>query len=295
MTYGGVRRLMAVSRRAREMLVARGAFEQAGRWLDEYKATVALVVSGVGLSVIKDLCVIVSDANQSVSVRIGSGIAVIGTLASAWYGGVAQARLASRNRDLEQQLEDATELVQNFGSDYFAIWDNRLKVLADVLNLDARDRVSVYRHRGSSFTMVGRFAVLPELDRPGRGVYPVDQGVIGTAWSRGDGKCIVQDLPDPVQDLEGYCARSRDEWKLPVGVVKKLGMKARSIAAFALNGHGDSVRDAIVVFESSDANRFSIELLEHHIYGATGKDIAHLLKIMGEREPSLDFAAMRGF
>jgi len=277
------------------MQVARGAFEQAGRWLDEYKATIALVVSGVGLSVIKDLCVAVLDTNQNVWARGASGIAVIGTVACAWYGGVAQARLASRNRELEQQLEDATELVQNFGSDYFAIWDNRLKVLAEVLNLDARDRVSVYRHRGSSFTMVGRFAVLPELDRPGRGVYPVDQGVIGTAWARGDGKCIVQDLPDPVQDLDGYCARSRDEWKLPVGVVKKLGMKARSIAAFALNGHGDSVRDAIVVFESSDANRFSVELLEQHIYGATGKDIAHLLKVMGEREPSLDFAATRGF
>lgn len=275
--------------------MARGAFEQAGRWLDEYKATIALVVSGIGLSVIKDLCLAVFDESQNVWVRVGSVIGVIVTVAGAWYGGVAQARLASRNRELEQQLQDATELVQNFGSDYFAIWDNRLKVLAEVLNLDARDRVSVYRHKGSSFTMVGRFAVLPELDRPGRGVYPVDQGVIGAAWSRGDGKCVVQDLPDPVQDLDGYCARSRDEWKLPVGVVKKLGMKARSIAAFALNGHGDSVRDAIVVFESSDANRFSVELLEQHVYGATGKDIAHLLKVMGGREPSLDFAATRGF
>lgn len=275
--------------------MGRGAFEQAGRWLDDYKTTIALLVSGVGLSVIKDLCLVVLDENQSTWARAGSAIAAIGTVACAWYGGVSQAKLAGRNRELEQQLDDATELVQNFGSDYFAIWDNRLKVLAEVLNLDARDRVSVYRHTGNSFTMVGRFAVLPELDRPGRGVYPVDQGVIGTAWSRGDGKCVVQDLPDPLHDLDGYCARSRDEWKLPVGVVKKLGMKARSIAAFALNGHADSVRDAIVVFESSDANRFSVELLEHHIYGATGKDIAHLLKVMGEREPSLDFAATRGF
>ncbi|WP_104839086.1 hypothetical protein [Sinorhizobium fredii] len=273
----------------------RGAFEQAGRWLDDHKTTIALLVSGIGLSVIKDLGVVALDGDQNAWARIASAVAVIGTVASAWYGGVSQAKLAGRNRELEQQLDDANELVRTFGSDYFAIWDNRLKVLAEVLNLDARDRVSVYRHTGNSFTMVGRFAMLPELDRPGRGVYPVDQGVIGAAWSRGDGKCVVQDLPDPVHDLDGYCARSRDEWKLPAGVVKKLGMKARSIAAFALNGHADSVRDAIVVFESNEADRFSIELLEHHIYGTTGKDIAHLLKVMGEREPSLDFAATRGF
>jgi hypothetical protein len=137
--------------------------------------------------------------------------------------------------------------------------------------------------------------MLPELDKPGRGVYPVDQGVIGSAWKAGDGKCVVQDLPDPINDLESYCARSRDEWGLPLSVTKRLIMKARSVAAFALNGHNNSVRDAIVVFESTDANRFSIELLEQHVLGPTGKDIAHLLKIMGEREPSLDYAAAKGF
>lgn len=273
----------------------RGAFEQAGRWLDDYKVTIALVVSLVGFSVIKDMGIVVFDDSRSLLARGGGALAVAATILCAWYGSLAQAKLAARNRALDQQLEDANELIGNFGSDYFAIWDNRLKVLAEVLNFDARDRVSVYRHTGNSFTMVGRFAVLPELDRPGRGVYPVDQGVIGIAWSRGDGKYVVQDLPDPINSFEPYCARSRDEWKIPVGVTKKLIMKPRSVAAFTLNGHGDSVRDAIVVFESTAPDRFSIEELEQHIQGTTGKDIAHLLKLIGEREPSLDFATARGF
>ncbi|NNH67523.1 hypothetical protein [Rhizobium laguerreae] len=275
--------------------MARGAFEKAGRWADNHKVTIALVISAVGLAVVKDLGEAVINDQLSWWLRIGAAVSIVVTLACAYYGSRSQIRLSSRNSELEDQIETANELIRSFGSDYFDIWDNRLKVLAEVLGFDARDRISVYRHAGTTFTMVGRFAQLPELDRPGRGFYPIDQGVIGAAWKAGDGKCIVQDLPDPLHELEAYCARTRDEWGLPLTVTKKLSMKARSVAAFALNNHENAVRSAIVVFESTDPDRFSPELLEQHVRGTSGKDIAHLLKIMGEREPSPDFAAARGF
>ncbi|ANL35142.1 hypothetical protein [Rhizobium phaseoli] len=275
--------------------MARGAFEKAGRWADNHKITIVLLVSAVCLAVVKDLGEAVLDPKLPWLARLGCVTLITTTIACAYYGSLAQARLAVRNSELEEQLELANELIRNFGSDYFAIWDNRLKVLAEVLGFDARDRISVYRHEGTTFTMVGRFAMLPELDKPGRGFYPVDQGVIGAAWKSGTGKCIVQDLPDPVHDIDGYCTRSRDEWGLPIAITKKLSMKARSVAAFALNNHENAVRSAIVVFESTDPNRFSPDTLEQHIKGTTGKDIAHLLKIIGEREPSPDFAAARGF
>jgi hypothetical protein len=275
--------------------LATGSFQNLGKWLDDYKVTVSLLVSAVGLSVIKDLGEAVLDENLHWGMRAFYGSLVAATLLCAWYGTIGQAKLSNENRRLEEQVSAANELVQNFGSDYFALWDTRLEVLAEVLHFDARDRISVYRHTGNSFTMVGRFAPLPELDKPGRGVYPVDQGIIGAAWRSGDGKCVAQDLPDPILDLDAYCARSRDEWGLSIAVAKKLGMKSRSIAAFALNGHNNGVRDAVVVFESTDPERFAVEHLENHIKGTTGRDIAHLLKIMKEREPSLEFAVARGF
>jgi hypothetical protein len=272
-----------------------GRFTVFGKWLDKHKITMALIISAIGLAVIKDLGEIVFEWEKPWWALLLSLGAIIVTLFCAWFGSIGQSKLAKINSDLSDQLEYAEALIQNFGSDYFDLWDNRLRVLSEVLGFDARDRISVYRHQDNTFTMVGRYAVLPDYDKPGRGAYPVGQGVIGSAWRAGDGKCVVQDMPDPITDLESYCSRSKDDWNLPSAVTKKLGMKSRSVAAFALNDHTNSTRSAIIVFESTEPGRFSVDTLEHHVNGTTGKDIAHLLKILGEREPSLTFAASKGF
>ena len=275
--------------------MADGRFTVVGKWLDTYKITIALVVSAVGLAVIKDLGEIVYQLERPWWVICLAVLAIGVTVRFAWFGSVEQSKLAVKNAELSEQLENAEEVIKNFGSDYFEIWNNRLRVLSEVLGLDARDRISVYRHKNTSFTMVGRYAVLPELKKAGRSVYPVGQGVIGSAWTAGNGRCVVQDMPDPIASLDEYCARSRDDWGIPPTVTRKLNMKSRSVAAFALNDHTNSTRNAIIVFESTEADRFDLGQLETHVTGTTGKDIAHLLKILGEREPSLEFAASKGF
>ncbi|MEV6576520.1 hypothetical protein, partial [Streptomyces sp. NPDC051577] len=188
--------------------MADGRFTVAGKWLDTYRVTISLLVSGVGLSVIKDLGEIVYRHEKPWWAIFLAVLAIGLTLRCAWFGSVEQSKLAVKNAELSDQLENAEAVIQNFGSDYFEIWDNRLRVLSEVLGFDARDRISVYRHKNNSFTMVGRYAVLPDLDKPGRSVYPVGQGVIGSAWTAGDGRCVVQDMPDPIANLDEYCARS---------------------------------------------------------------------------------------
>jgi len=261
-----------------------------------------LIVSAIGLVFLKELLLTASAKEAWWLVRIASGFGFILTLAAVIHSAWEQNRLASENDQLqedveilEDQVEELNELVASFGSDYFDLWDNRLKVLAEELSFDARDRISVYRHEHNSFTMIGRYSMLPELDKPGRSVYPVDQGVIGVAWASGNGQAVAQDLPDPNLDIEAYCARAKDSWGIPAGVTKKMSMKSRSIAAFALNNSDNSTRDAIIVFESTDPDRFDVSKLEERVKGAVGKDIVHILKILKDKEPSLDFAAARGF
>jgi hypothetical protein len=54
--------------------LTRGAFEKAGKWLDEYKSTIALIVSAVGLAVIKDLSEATLNTKLSTPWRAGSGL-----------------------------------------------------------------------------------------------------------------------------------------------------------------------------------------------------------------------------
>ncbi|RWC18587.1 MAG: hypothetical protein EOS51_16595 [Mesorhizobium sp.] len=186
-------------------------------------------------------------------------------------------------------------LIASFGTDYFDIWTKRLQVLAEELKFDGQDRISVYRYADEAFTMVGRFSVRPELNKPGRSVYPANQGVIGAAWRSGEGKCVVTDLPDPEAALQAYLDRCEAEWQLPNEVVQAMTMKPRSVAAFALMNSQKTARNAIIVFESTAAGRFSAAMLERRVSGGSGKEIVLLLEVLQVHEPSLEYAHDKGF
>jgi len=275
--------------------MASGFFQGCGKWLDHHREPIALVVSAITLLFFTRFWGWMTDEASSWPWKLGGAGGMLTAVSSTWFAATSQGTLAKRNSELEAENSSLRDVVTGFGSDYFAIWDQRLEVLADELNLDARDRISVYRHADNAFTMVGRHAMLPAFDKPGRSVYPVDQGVIGSAWRAGSGQCIVQDLPDPESEFDAYCARSLEEWQIPSDVVQSMTMKPRSVAAFALNDHLKSSRHAIIVFESTDPERFSVGALERRVRGSQGKDIVHLLEIMRNREPSLEFAREKGF
>lgn len=276
-----------------------GRFERAGkaigRTLDRHILTVALIISGLGLAFATSLWGVAEDHSARLYLRLLAYTGLLITLAALIFSAIRQGSLQRQLSTVETEKEKLEELISGFGSDYFDIWAKRLQVLAEELAFDARDRISVYRFADDAFTMVGRFSVLPDLCKPGRSVYPSNQGIIGTAWQSGDGKCLVTDLPDPDADLDAYLDRSLAEWQMPNDVILAMTMKPRSVAAYALMNQQKSERNAILVFESKAADRFSGPSLEKRVNGSSGKEIVLLLEILRVREPSLEYARKKGF
>lgn len=86
--------------------------------------------------------------------------------------------------------------------DYRQHFAHELKItLNDTWGHGDTERISVYRHEGSSFSMIGRYSENPEYTEPGRSIYPADQGVIGLAWTKGE---AVADLPDFESEPDEY-------------------------------------------------------------------------------------------
>lgn len=256
-------------------------------------------MSAVGLTFATNLWAIAADGDvktgPSTLARMSAWTALAFTALALIYSAIRQGFLEHKVSHLEGEKTEMAKIISGFGSDYFDIWGKRLQVLAEELNFDARDRISVYRFNDDAFTMVGRFSVLPDLNKPGRSVYPADEGVIGAAWRSGDGKCIVTDLPDPTADWDEYLKRNLDQWQMPNEVVQSMNMKPRSVAAYSLMDPQGKARNAIIVFESTAADRFSSATLEKRINGGPGKEIIHLLEILRVREPSLEYARAKGF
>ncbi|RWC10330.1 MAG: hypothetical protein EOS52_25235 [Mesorhizobium sp.] len=276
-----------------------GVFERAlrsvGRYLDRNLLTVALTVSAIGLTFATNLLDIVPDSTASWYSRALAVLALLITAAGVVYSTSRQGSLEHALATAKDEIDKLQGLIASFGTDYFDIWTKRLQALAEELKFDGQDRVSVYRYADEAFTMVGRFAIRPELNKPGRSVYPANQGVIGTAWRSGDGKCVVTDLPDPETDLQAYLTRCEADWQLPNDVVQEMTMKPRSVAAFALMNSQKTGRNAIVVLESTASGRFGAATLERRIRGGLGKEIALLLEVLQVNEPSIEYAHDKGF
>ncbi len=85
-----------------------------------------------------------------------------------------------------------------------------LAALASELELTATERVSLYLHDKAAFVMIARHSANPHFESAGRGIYPVDQGIIGDAW--GDGVAYVSELPDPeAGDGKAYMNRNEKD------------------------------------------------------------------------------------
>lgn len=254
-----------------------------------------LLVSAVGLVFLSDLFFIALDGEREPWQRILSGLTFLVVLGAVWLPIKEAPKLERKVEQLEDEVLRLEGVISALGGDYFELLRNKLRAMADQLEFDGADRISVYRYDDGQFTMVGRYAERPEFDKPGRTIYPANQGVIGTAWSSADGYSSVADLPDARTEWANYRDVNNKVWKLPMSVVDSLNMRSRSIAAHVLKHPTTSARNAIIVFESEAPNRFDNVDLKSRCTGAWGQETSQFLESMRSREPDLKFAKTRGF
>ena len=74
-----------------------------------------------------------------------------------------------RLRKLESENVELTEFVQDLQEGYPEVMRSMLQTLAkEYLHLRDTDRISLYRHNGTAFVLMGRYAKNPVHNRRGR-------------------------------------------------------------------------------------------------------------------------------
>jgi hypothetical protein len=132
--------------------------------------------------------------------------------------------------------------------------------LGNDLGLSPRERISVYVHDGEAFVMIARHSSDQTLKRPGRSIYPEDEGVIGLAWKYGQHQ--VDDLPDYTHSPHEYVARMADDYDMAPETVRNLKMKSRSLAAVCLPADLGVDSIGVLVVESLDPHTIDEPALE---------------------------------
>lgn len=196
-------------------------------------------------------------------------------------------RLAQKNRELEDQLSRSQET-------HYRVVSNHLAQLATILKLTGSERISIYRHEGSLFRLIGRYSENQAFDKRGRAYYADNEGVIGRAWGSGDGKAFLSGLPEPAKDLDAYVKTQvatgiRDE------AARSFAMKSRCLFAHAVTDTDAprKKRIAVIVIESINPTGLKKDALDKKIRREQ-KKIQRLLESLEPYEPSLGVAHGKG-
>jgi hypothetical protein len=163
----------------------------------------------------------------------------------------------------------------------------------DVLGYGDTERISVYRHRGGAFQMIGRYSDNPVYRRRGeRAIYPDDEGVIGRAWRE---ESATANLPDPDAEPDLYYEVLENEWNIDRATAEKFTMKSRSYVAKALYEPKGVDRVAIVVVESTEAGILDTDGVLRALETTEGKRIYQFLERKQSLEPDPRYAREEGF
>lgn len=265
-------------------------WDSIGDFIGSYGPTICVIVGGIGLATLPTLPYGINWYDKIVYLKLSMVISVI------FLYIVGAVISNSRNKDfwrIQNRIEQLEEIIKSFGENIFKIWELRLSVIANDLELGHSERVSIYNFENDKFVMLGRYSMNPTFNTSGRGVYPANQGCIQKAWCEGFAE--VQDLPDPDNNYQDYKDCLKNDWSINNSVVDKLSMKSRSFVGIAIDDVKGINKAAVIIFESIKSNGLNTDKIKSSFDKSIGNEIKLLIDILKPLEPSPDIAKKGGF
>lgn len=132
-----------------------------------------------------------------------------------------------------------------------------------VLGMNSNDRVSIYYELDDEFHLLSRYSSNPELSKPHRQKFPLNQGVISQAWQHHF-------------HCDKECPHSGEQDRYESHMEAKYGYEAETVRAFTMKSCrylGFSIMDAgspvgVIIFESTHVGflngEFDAEVIKTH-------------------------------
>ena len=152
--------------------------------------------------------------------------------------------------DLENALSDSIKEMNELFNSY-------LTLMVKNLNFGHNERISVYKVHDGRFVLIGRASDNPNLQKIGRGSYPLEEGLIGKGWA--EGEYFIDNLPDPsVRNGETYYTQVNSINGIGREVIRGIKMKSRTYFVYRIKGYENQPK-AVLVIESINSNAFTKE------------------------------------
>lgn len=219
---------------------------------------------------------------------LGVALTLVGN-AATWRREKHLGRLQRRVAELEELVAALEDRVETRTRDYYAQFRTELaRVLKEELGYGDTERISVYRHRGRTFQLLGRYSENPQFDRRTNRLYPDHQGVVAKAWE--DRTAAELSLPDPETDEASYYRALEERWVMDEETARRLTMRSRALVGCAIYEPKGVDREAVVVVESMSVGKINEEEVIRAMEGEAGSRIYDFLEREESNEPDPNYA-----
>lgn len=179
--------------------------------------------------------------------------------------------IVNNNKSLIKKLEIVEE-------EFYRLCSDNIKWIFRNFFTTGNERISIYKHQGGYFTLLGRYSPNPQFNKKSKHSYPDTEGLIAIAWSQGE--CDKQNAPIYSGNGEVWKQYMKAHCNISDLRLNAITMKSRSI--FMKTLHDDSTSedpDGIIVFEKLTPNGIDINSIKQTINAEKPKVLA-LLKNM---------------
>ncbi len=138
-------------------------------------------------------------------------------------------------------------------------------------------RVSLYKHDGSFFKLLGRYSNNPIYNKIGRDIYPEDEGFIAQGWE--NEKFEVHGIPKWTKNGSAWRNHIKGLCKIDDEKLRKIKMKSCSFYIHRFNNEDARNPHGIIVLEQLKSDEISSDVILN-IFNEHEKQIISLLKSM---------------
>lgn len=168
--------------------------------------------------------------------------------------------------------------IKSYKVEYYKLCSNNIYRLFNSFYTSGGERISIYKHQGDHFILLGRYAKNPAFNKYTDYQYSENEGLIGQGWNNGE--ALITGAPKWTKSGKEYKKFMRERCTISDKRLRTIRMKSRSLFANTLNDESTAENpDGIIVFESTEPNKVTKgECLD--LISTKKDDILTLLKNM---------------
>lgn len=182
--------------------------------------------------------------------------------------------------DLKNKLINEETKAKKIKDEYYTLCSDYIKDIFKeffIKTPGGNSRVSLYKHQGTHFSLLGRYSDNPAYSKRGQETYSDNEGFIAIGWQNKTFE--IHDAPLWKKNGASYKSFMKENCNIDDNRLKNITMKSRSFYIYRFDNESASNPHGIIVFERMNENEISIDII-NDIFTNHQSQIISLLKSM---------------